>query len=325
MGTFKIDVDEFSWINGAEDDPSDRCLHGRVTVQIGQTVLQDVGTVSATALYLLKSLTEDKLMNDSSIQMIPCCGFFMIANPGLTEVSIIGCDTGTDWSVIHEDGRVKLVTESGVTEYVDLADYQAEVFRFADKVEAYYNACKPKEIPEDEFDRNGYTAFWNEWHRRREEAAQQAAAGKSAPLVYDRPDEAPFRLCGSWMSGMEWKDGNLRLLFIDGYTGRKLSPADGGEEIIISGVDTDLGDVYLLSRLGNPGNFSGKKLTLTDFLRDYPAFIFIVQEEMTGCAERFGGLSVCFQGMFCSSEESQTVEAIFVIRYDGQLTYRVQV
>ena len=104
MGTFKIDVDEFSWIGGAEDDPSDRCLHGRVTVQIGQTVLQDVGTVSATALYLLKSLSEDKLMNDSSIQMIPCCGFFMIANPGLTEVSIIGCDTGTDWSVIHEDG-----------------------------------------------------------------------------------------------------------------------------------------------------------------------------------------------------------------------------
>ena len=38
MGTFKIDVDEFSWIGGAEDDPSDRCLHGRVTVQIGQTV-----------------------------------------------------------------------------------------------------------------------------------------------------------------------------------------------------------------------------------------------------------------------------------------------
>lgn len=174
MGRFKIDVDDFSWINGAEDDPSDRCLHGRVTVQIGKEILQDTGTVSATALYLLKSLTEDKIMNDSCIQMIPCCGFFMIANPDLTEVSIIGCDTGTDWSVIHENGRVKLVTESGATEYVDLADYQAEVFKFADKVEGYYQSCKPKEIPEDEFDRNGYTAFWNEWHRRRREGCPDA-------------------------------------------------------------------------------------------------------------------------------------------------------
>ena len=28
------------------------------------------------------------------------------------------------------------------------------------------DACTPKEIPENEFDRNGYTAFWNEWQRR---------------------------------------------------------------------------------------------------------------------------------------------------------------
>lgn len=167
MGIFKIHADDFSWITGKEDDPSDHCLHGHVTVQIGQTVLEDDGTVSATALYLLKSLTEDKIMNDSCIQMIPCCGFFMLANPSLTEVTIIGCDSGTDWSVIHEDGRVKLVLESGETEYVGFADYQAEVFRFADSIENFYRSCKPKEIPDDSFERDGYTAFWNEWHRRR--------------------------------------------------------------------------------------------------------------------------------------------------------------
>ena len=33
-----------------------------VTVQFGDTVLEDTGTVSATALYLLKTLTNDKLM-----------------------------------------------------------------------------------------------------------------------------------------------------------------------------------------------------------------------------------------------------------------------
>lgn len=37
---------------------------------------------------------------------------------------------------------------------------------FAKSVKRFYDACTPKEIPENEFDRNGYTAFWKEWQRR---------------------------------------------------------------------------------------------------------------------------------------------------------------
>lgn len=62
MGVFRIKADNFEWIGGAADDPQDLCLHGHVTVQFGDTVLEDTGTVSATALYLLKTLTNDKLM-----------------------------------------------------------------------------------------------------------------------------------------------------------------------------------------------------------------------------------------------------------------------
>lgn len=171
MEIFKIDVDEFEWIGGAKDDPQDLCLHGRVTVHIGDTVLEDIGTVSATALYLLKTLTEDKVMACHDIQMIPCCGHFLIANEDLTEVQISSCDTGTDWTTLHDGDCIKIILPSGQEEKVSLADYKEEVFRFADKVEAFYNSCTPKEIPEDEFRRNGYIAFWNEWHRRRNESA----------------------------------------------------------------------------------------------------------------------------------------------------------
>ena len=169
MGTFKIDADQFQWINGPEDDPNDLCLHGHVMVQVGTNSFDDDGTVSATALYLLKSLKEDKIMNRYDIQMIPCCGHFLIANADRSEVTISSCDTGTDWSVIHSDGGIKIILPSGVEEQVDFADYKAEVFRFADKVEAYYKSCQPKVLPENEFSKNGYIAFWNEWHRRRNE------------------------------------------------------------------------------------------------------------------------------------------------------------
>ena len=62
MVIFKITADDLQWIGGAVDDPQDLCLHGHVTVQFGDTVLEDCGTISATALYLLKTLSEDKIM-----------------------------------------------------------------------------------------------------------------------------------------------------------------------------------------------------------------------------------------------------------------------
>ena len=171
MGNFKIKVDNLTWINGVEDDPTDLCLHGHVIMHIGETLIEGDGTVSATALYLLKTLTEDKIMSEYDIQMIPCCGHFLIANEDLTEVQISSCDTGTDWTTIHDGDDIKIILPSGHEEKVSLADYKREVFLFADKVEAFYKSCTPKEMPKDEFHRNGYIAFWNEWHKRRNESA----------------------------------------------------------------------------------------------------------------------------------------------------------
>ena len=166
MGIFKISADKFEWIGGVADDPQDLCLHGHVTVQFGDTILEDYGTVSATALYLLKTLSEDKIMAPYDIQMIPCCGHFLIANENMTEVFISGCDNGTDWSTVHEGDFVRFILPSGQEEIVTLRQYRDEVLDFAEKIQRFYDSCTPKEIPKDEFDRNGYTAFWNEWQRR---------------------------------------------------------------------------------------------------------------------------------------------------------------
>ena len=168
MDKFTIRAHQFSWITGEADDPEDLCLHGHVTVEVGDRMLEDDGTVSATALYLLRTLTEDRLMGKSENQMIPCCGHFLMANEDLTAVEIIGCDNGTDWSTVHENGGVRIMLATGEEAWIDLPRYRAEVLRFADTVEAYYQSCQPKR-PEDEFSRRGYQAFWNEWHRRRGE------------------------------------------------------------------------------------------------------------------------------------------------------------
>ena len=166
MGIFKIVADDFRWLGGEECEAQDLCLHGHVTVQFGDTVLEDYGTVSATALYLLKTLSEDKIMAPYDIQMIPCCGHTLVANNDQTEVTISGCDAGTDWTTMHEGNTLRLILPSGQEEVVSLRDYRYEVLDFAEQVKRVYDGCTPKKLPEDEFERNGYIAFWNEWQRR---------------------------------------------------------------------------------------------------------------------------------------------------------------
>lgn len=169
MSRFHIHADSFHWITGAADDPQDLCLHGTVTVTIGNQSWKEDGTVSATALYLLKSLTEEHVAG-SGLQMIPCCGHAIYPNSTLTEVQIVGCNTGLDWSIFHKNGEIRLIAPDGAETTVPMAEYRAEVLRFADAVEEIYQKSAPKTPEDDALIRNGYIAFWNEWHRRYRDA-----------------------------------------------------------------------------------------------------------------------------------------------------------
>jgi len=166
MSLFHLEAEHFEWIDGARDDPKDLCLHGRFSAVIGEEVFSDDCTLSAAALYLLKSLTEDHAFGQDN-QIFPCCGHFVIADDALQNVTIIGCPNGIDLQITHDNGNVIITTEKRNKVTIPYRDYQAEVFRFADQVKAFYDACTPKQLPEDDFTRNGYIAFWNEWERRR--------------------------------------------------------------------------------------------------------------------------------------------------------------
>ena len=164
---FRIEADRLYWIkDDGADDPDDLCLHGHAVVKIGDEVFDYGATLSATGLYLLRTITDNHIIREGEA-MLPCCGHMMIANDDLSSVDICGCPNGLDWSVIHENGRVKIVTEAGKETFIEIDDYKNEVYAFVDKIEEYYQSCLSKNMPSEEFERNGYTAFWNEWHRRR--------------------------------------------------------------------------------------------------------------------------------------------------------------
>lgn len=165
---FSLHLSDLHWLPGS-DETEDLCLHGHAAVMIGDELLEYDATVSATALYLLKSTREDHILG-AGLQMLPCCGHFLIANEEKTRVEIVGCDSGVDFSVIHEGDGVRLATESGSCVCIPLSEYRAAVFAFADEIERFYQESKPKRIPTDKFEKDGYLAFWAEWRSLREGA-----------------------------------------------------------------------------------------------------------------------------------------------------------
>lgn len=165
---FSIDFDNIGWLEGFEENPADCCAHAHVVAQIGAEIFEYHATASATALYLLKSLSENHVAYQEE-QFLPCCGFNIIANKGSGgDVFILGCPSGIDWDLVHIGEAVEITTDSGLKTLVPFGDYREEVLEFVDKVEAFYESQPPRMPAED--DAIAYKAFWNEWHRRRREA-----------------------------------------------------------------------------------------------------------------------------------------------------------
>ncbi len=161
---FEIKATNLHWM-GTLDEPLDLCLHGDAWARIGDESFEfKNATVSATAFYLLRSLTQDHVMYQMPTQLLPCCGHDMRIWKG--ELIICGCPNGIDWSVIHENGQVKLITESQKETVLSLDEYRETVFAFADEIEAFYKNSKEKAF-ECKEDQETYPIFWEEWRKRR--------------------------------------------------------------------------------------------------------------------------------------------------------------
>ncbi len=61
---FHIQTTRVHWIGDLPDDGMDLCLHGETTVRMEDRTLSYDASVTSTALYLLKNLTEDVFERD---------------------------------------------------------------------------------------------------------------------------------------------------------------------------------------------------------------------------------------------------------------------
>lgn len=167
--SFSMKIVDLHWADGSKDDEKDLCLHGKVCVKIaGKTIddgKNDSWTLSASALRMLDSLYRDHIQGNEE-HFLPCCGHFMFRNEDTGRFVISGCENGIDWSVIHMGNDILLTTSSGQREIIAFSEYKRIIIGFADEIEAFYESCSPK-VFYDDFDKQTYHEFWNEWHTLR--------------------------------------------------------------------------------------------------------------------------------------------------------------
>jgi len=175
-----LSLHDESWVKGDQDDPADHCAHSRVEFRVTDTsfVKPEDGdwTVSAAALYLLRTFSFDHLSTDSVAEynfFFPCCGFSVLRVKGRFEAYCMGCPNGVDVEVTHEAGEVRLSSPAGA-ETVSEQQRKNAVLSFAQQVRSFYQRSSPKAKIRDRHERCGWAAFWREWEAR-------ASAANSTP------------------------------------------------------------------------------------------------------------------------------------------------
>ncbi len=166
---FSIELIEQHWISG--DATQDVCSHGSLALSIGGVQLAD-GTedygVSETALALLRTLDHDHTPESPvADRLVP---------HGCGTILMMGCPIGINWVVRHK-GDVVVLSDAVVhpspkesesigypdaTTTVCLDEYRARVLAFAKSAQALFSDASPKSF-EDDFDRDQYRRFWEEF------------------------------------------------------------------------------------------------------------------------------------------------------------------
>lgn len=165
------------WLSDENDGSGDLCAHGIIYFEIDGNILvsekDEIWTVSASALYLLRTLESDHSNTEFEApyggQIFPCCGFNMYDIEGEENVVIDGCPNGIDFEITHEEGRVKISFEDKKSFLVPLKEWQRAIIEFSKRVKAFYAASSPK-IPWDDENKAGYEKFIAEWNRRHDAA-----------------------------------------------------------------------------------------------------------------------------------------------------------
>jgi hypothetical protein len=83
----------------------------------------------------------------------------------------MGCNTGINPELHHSDRKVHLKLHEKEST-IELKEWVLAVLGFIQQVESFYENCTPKAAIQDDLDRQGWNAFWQEWQQRKKQTEE---------------------------------------------------------------------------------------------------------------------------------------------------------
>ncbi len=167
--SFEIKILRQHWIR---DDglysENDLCSHGELFLKIGNEVLSDKASgswcLSASALFLLRTLKINHVIDDLENFLVPCCGHFLLIDTSEEPhyLVVMGCPNGIDWNIQHKNNFVELSTEKGEKAVLEFSEYAKMVLDYVNEIENFYGDINQKVFDHEE-DKETFQMFWKEW------------------------------------------------------------------------------------------------------------------------------------------------------------------
>lgn len=137
-------------------------------------------------------------------------------------------------------------------------------------------------------------------------------------IVYKFKSSIPYGLHDMRVNKIERIENNVRFYFEDGYVKLSEPFCQVKGNILIENIDFDFADVHFLSENGLYGEFKGKKMELSEFIKSYKDFSFEIIDEM------YGYNSVSYSGYLSLPEKENLIYISIYLYYTGNIVYETE-
>ncbi len=137
-------------------------------------------------------------------------------------------------------------------------------------------------------------------------------------ITYHFEPTIPYSLHDMRVNQIERVGNHLRFYFETGYIELKDNFQQVDGNLLIEDVDMNFSDVHFLSENGAYGRFSGERMELEDFLKNYNDFFFEILDES------YGYNTVFYQGYLSLPKKNNLIDMTMSIYYTGNIVYELK-
>lgn len=133
--------------------------------------------------------------------------------------------------------------------------------------------------------------------------------------ILEKNNKIPYSLHDMRINKIQIAETDINFIFENGYIENKepFNRVDG--TIMIKNVDYDFCSIHLLSDNGEYGNFTGRKISLKEFVEEFKEYSFEIVDEL------YGFNRVQYSGYLSLPKRRDFIECSMDFYYNGDLIY----